>query len=132
MKTFMALLTITFIAFFACGCGSNGNLPDPEINQTPSKGQSYGCQVQDSSKCDILITKSIECFTEYCKKASNGFCDCWGQGLDLYLGCKCVTRNWCTLCQILNLDTVDPETLDCSVVEDLTDGMIEFYCPKEL
>jgi hypothetical protein len=76
----------------------------------------------DAAKCDALLEVVVECYDGYCggAAASSAFCQCWNNGQDIDVNsCQCIPLNLEQVCEVINLDEVDPNAYNCSAATSI-------------
>jgi hypothetical protein len=71
----------------------------------------------DAEKCDALLDVVVDCYDGYCHGEGTAvpFCQCWNNGQDISVeSCQCIPLDLESVCQVINLDQVDPNAYNCS------------------
>jgi hypothetical protein len=88
----------------------------------------FGCTDDDEdedtsedAKCDAVVEAISDCYDGYCNGAgmSVPFCQCWNNGQDINIStCECMTLDLDAVCQVIDLDAIDPNAFNCAGATD--------------
>ena len=115
------ILSITTSLVFAISCDSDDPRRDTSKNTGANANDDVG-EDELSEKCDEIIDVVVSCYDDFCAEegVDTAFCGCWNQDMDIETAsCECVPQNVEMVCDVIDLDDVDPADYDCVAATDV-------------